>query len=130
MTFRYVHVSIGYSTSTQNPQALEPVIGVISRDWARYNSNCWILWTDKSNIECMNFIRPHLFATDQLLIHTMDMRDLPVGTLPIWLWDWINRRRDASNGYIHFPVAQSALEQAFNSTSAQPAPLLPSGQKR
>ena len=107
---RFIHISIGYSRLNPSPQILEPTMAALSDDWARYNFNCWILWTNKSSIVCMQAIKELLAPEDQLLIHKMDLSEIPIGLLPQWLWDWINRQRNPFSGAIEFP---QALPTAF-----------------
>ncbi len=110
MTYSYLHISIGYAQLGQDPKVLEPVMGQLAEDWARYNFNAWVLWTDKSPLTCMEMIKAKLSGADQLLVLKLDLSATPMGSLPAWLWEWFNRPRDPVSGYVQLtPATHSGL---------------------
>jgi hypothetical protein len=82
---------------------LEPIVSELAADWVRYTSTTWILWTEKSTLTCSEMIRPKLDRGDHFMVVAADISADAAGTLPKWVWDWMNRRRDPSTGWVALP---------------------------
>jgi hypothetical protein len=91
---RFLLLSIGYSVIA-NPQALEPAISVIADDWVRFNSNSWILWTDKTIFTCFEIIKGRLLPNDQFLMVKLDTTERH-GWEPQWVWEWFDKPRGSN----------------------------------
>ena len=117
--YRFVHITIGYAAPGTPPELLEPVINALANDWLRYTTNAWILWTNKHIVTCMEVIRDRLLPQDHLFIHPIDMTEVPGGSLPPWMWDWVNRGRNPISGEVFTtpppvsPLAKQAIANAL-----------------
>jgi hypothetical protein len=93
MMHRYFHLSIHYR-SVPVPENLEPVISVVADDWIRYNSNSWVLWTDKTPSTLEEMIAGCMLAGDGFLLLEITLAQFRAfGRAEQWIWDWLNTPR-------------------------------------
>lgn len=103
--YRLLHISISpVMGAFADHKILESRLTDLGRDWLRYNTFCWMLWTNKSSITISEMISMHLDPQDQLLVIGVSPLDLPTGRLPQWAWEWINRPRNVQTGDILTPA--------------------------
>ncbi len=114
MNFRFVHLSIAPFHLPMNFAPVEMRVSQLSRDWLRYNSLSWILWTNKSTVTISEMVSEDLQPADQLLVMALSTTEPPTGRLPAWAWEWVNRPRDSVTGEIRTPALPApAAENQF-----------------
>lgn len=104
MMYRLLHVSIAPAYGVVNKAEIENRLNDLGRDWLRYNSLSWILWTNKSTITVSEMLSGHIQPADFLLVLALSTNELPTGRLAEWMWDWINRPRDSLTGEVRTPM--------------------------
>lgn len=90
MQHRFVHVAFVFDQRIKVHE-LEPVFTAIGDDWVRISAFSWILWTNKPAPYIYTLLQPHLDATDQMLIASMNSHDF-YGNLSPWIWHWFNSK--------------------------------------
>jgi hypothetical protein len=92
---RFLHVS--FTAYPEMPlDKLEKVFSKAA-DWARYASNCWIIYTALDADTWRD--RVHAiseFENGYVFVIEMDPT-LSTGYLPQWMWDWLSKDRSASS---------------------------------
>lgn len=116
--YRLLHLSVGATFGILNRDAIHTRLNDLSKDWLNYNTNCWLIWTNKSPITISEMISGHLNPADQILVLGVSNLDLPVGSMPQWVWDWINRPRDPHSGDVLTPALPAP--SAYNIFSGGP----------
>jgi nitrate/nitrite transporter NarK len=102
--YRLLHISITPIYEPVNRAALEARLSDLGRDWLCYSAFSFVLWTNKSIVTVSEMIATHLQPVDQLLVFAISTTETPSGRLPHWVWEWINRPRNAWTGDILTPA--------------------------
>jgi hypothetical protein len=97
--FRYQHLSIIPTTwHGYDPHNADLKLTTLVKDFYRYSSANYLLWTDKSPVTISEVVRDALRPEDWVLVHAVDRSVPPSGWLPTNTWDWLNRSRNHLTG--------------------------------
>lgn len=93
---RFLHVSYTPSPSI-DISVFEKLFGKAA-DWARYASNCWIIYTGIGADVWRDRIRK-VSGMENANILIIELDPGPsAGYLPEWMWEWLNKPRDGHAG--------------------------------
>src|SRR5258705_6241618 len=88
--------------------AVDAVLNGTNDEWIRYASNNWIIWTEKSAGEITKVVRGAYGTEDQLLVVNLDAQEKD-GSLPKWVWDWIDSKRNVDTRTLAEILGQSGI---------------------
>jgi len=94
---RFLHLGVRFEdSSAPNREAIEAVLNK-AKDWFRYASNCWIIYTTKDAQTWSDRLRkvPGMEGHTSFLICEMSLgrKEKRAGWLPKEAWDWIDKDR-------------------------------------
>ncbi|MCS6306432.1 MAG: hypothetical protein H8K07_22625 [Nitrospira sp.] len=61
-------------------------------DWARIDSNAWIVWTTSTPADWYSRIKPLIGANDRFYIFGID-NTVRHGWGHKWIWEWLDKKR-------------------------------------
>lgn len=87
----FLHVGFAFKNPPRVDE-LEPIFNK-ARDWIRYDTHCWIVWTSSSPQRWLARLQPILSPTDGVLIVRIDL-STRAGQLPKSMWTWIKEHQE------------------------------------
>lgn len=92
---RFFNLGVAFARGVPRTAEIESsALDWIAPDWLRYTPTNWLLYSEKNAQQLSDLLHPY-FPTDHFLVLPVDVSLGVQGWMSQFVWDWINRPRNA-----------------------------------